>query len=349
MRRNHLILVLAAAMALTMYACKSVETTSAMLHNQTGNYDEAIEQAKLGLEKNPQDAEAYFQLGVSYSYIGEMGKAYESFTKAAEIDPSKTEMVEDNIQSNWARHFNAGISEFQTGNLQGAAKEFEMAAAADPREIKGWLNLARTYNSLAEEDSTYFEESFTVVDTLMARVDEEDDSYGKVLELAGKVMVVKGETDRAYEILEKLMRDDPVNAEIVESVGNDFLRREQYADAVRFYSLAADGRRMTETESFDLYYNMGVCYLQIDEFLLAADAFRSALNLQPDNKRASYSLLLSYYSGEFWDEAILQGQKYTEQFPDDPKGWQILSLSFTKKGMKIKAEDAARRFQELSG
>jgi tetratricopeptide (TPR) repeat protein len=349
MNRKHIILVLLVAALATVFACKSVETTSAMLHNQTGNYEEAIGQAKLGLEKNPNDAEACFQLGISYSYTEEMALAYKYFTKASELDPSKQKLTEDNIKSNWARHFNAGIAEFQGENLEGAAVEFKECVDADPRQIKGWLNLAKAFNSLAVEDSTYWEKSFMVADTLMVLITEEDPDYGKVLELAGTVLVVKGENDRAYEIFEKLMRDDPVNAEIVENVGNDYLRKEEWEEAVKFFELAANGRRATETESFDLYYNMGVCHLRLDEFLLSADSFQNALIVEPENKAAHYSLLLAYYSGEFWDEAIMQGQIYTEKFPDDPQGWQILSLGFSKRGMKIKAEEAARKYQELKG
>ena len=349
MKTKHIIVVLLVAALATVYACKSVETTSAMLHNQTGNYEDAIAQAKLGLEKNPNDAEAHFQLGISYSYTEEMALAYENFTRAKELDPNKEKLAEDNIKSNWARHFNAGIAEFQGDNIEGAAVEFEEAVDADPRQVKGWLNLAKSYNALAAEDSTYWEKSYVVVDTLMVLITEEDQDYGKVLELAGKVYIIQGEKDRAYEIFEKLMRDDPVNAEIAEDVGNDFLVKEEWEDAIRFFQLAADGRRATETESFDLYYNMGVAHLRLDQFLLSADAFNSALILDPENKAANYSLLLAYYSGEFWDEAIMQGQTYTEKFADDARGWQILSLAFSKKGMKIKAEEAARKYQELMG
>ncbi len=349
MNRKHIILVLLVAALATVFACKSVETTSAMLHNQTGNYEEAIVQAKLGLEKKPNDAEACFQLGISYSYTEEMALAYEYFTRAAQLDPKRQKLIEDNIRSNWARHFNAGIAEFQGENLEGAAVEFGEAVDADPRQLKGWLNLAKAYNSLAAEDSTYWEKAYLVADTLMALVTDDDQDYGKVLELVGKVLVVKGETDTAYEIFERLMRDDPVNAEIVEKVGNQYLLDEEWENAVKFFDMAADGRRATDTESFDLYYNIGRCHLSLDQYLLSADAFQSSLIIEPENKAAHYSLLVAYYSGEFWDESIMQGQIYTEKFPDDAKGWQILSLGFSKKGMKIKAEEAARKYQEITG
>ena len=109
---------------LAAYSCKSVETTSAMLHNEHGNYEKAIEMANLAIEKNPMDAEAHFQLGIAYSYTQNVKDAYAEFRKAAELDPKKTADVETNIKSNWARHFNQGLSEFQTENLAGAVHEF---------------------------------------------------------------------------------------------------------------------------------------------------------------------------------------------------------------------------------
>lgn len=349
MRSRYAVLTLAVAAALAFFACKSVETTSAMLHNQTGNYEEAISQAKLGLEKNPGDAEAYFQLGIAYSYTGEMRLAYDHFMKAAELDPRKAALANENVRSNWARHFNAGIAEFGGDNFVGAVEEFQLTTAADPREVRGWLNLATTYNALAREDSTYWEKSFAVADTLMARIAEDDPDYDRVLALAGQIMVVRGDKDKAFNIFERLMRDDPVNAKIVEDVGSEFLAQDNFADAVRFFEMAAEGRRKTRTESFDLYYSLGVCHLRLDNHLLAADGFQNALLLDPENQAANYSLLLTYYDAQYWDEAVLQGEKYTELFPRDPRGWQILSLVFNRKGMRLLAEEAATRYQELVG
>ena len=73
MRRNQLVLLLLFAAMLTVFACKSVETTSAMLHNEHGNYPEAINQAKAALAKNPEDAEAHYQLAYSYSMTNNRG------------------------------------------------------------------------------------------------------------------------------------------------------------------------------------------------------------------------------------------------------------------------------------
>lgn len=350
MRRNQVVAVVLVSLLLGVYACKSVETTSAMLHNQTKQYYKAIHSAKLGLEKNPLDAEAYFQLGYSYTFIEKMDSAYYCFMKSAELDPKRKTDVENNIGSNWARHFNLGVSEYGSANMMGAAKEFEQATQADPRKIKGWLNLAMSYNQIVEEgDSTYMAHLYAASDTLMAKVGSDDPDYGKALSLAGRVMIMKGDEEQAIATFDRLIQDDPTNAEIVEQIGNDFLRAQNYGGAAKMYQLAAQGYRRSGTDNPDLYYNMGVCYLRLKEYMSAADAYQQVIALQPENKTAHYSLILSYYQGEFWDEVIMYAQKYTTEIdPADPRGWQILALTYTKKNMKELAERAMQKFQELS-
>jgi tetratricopeptide (TPR) repeat protein len=352
MKKNRILVGVMVFLLLGIYACKSVETTSAMLHNQTKNYTKAIEMGTLAIEKKPDDAEAYFQLAIAYSLREEpdLELAYRYFRMAADLDPKKETLSEDNIGSNWAKHFNMGVLEYQSENLLGAAKEFEQATLADPRKIKGWLNLAMGYNRIAREDSTYEEALFAATDTLMGLVDTGDADYGKVLALSGRVMIMKGDEDKAVEIFERLLLDDPTHATEIERVGNDFLKAENYASAVRLFELASKGYFETETENPDLYYNMGVCYFKAEMFPEAAEAYQQVIMYQPDNITAFYSRLLSYYKGEFWDEAIMYGQEYTETVaPEDPRGWQILGLTYSKKNMKELAEQAIGKFQDLSG
>jgi len=349
MKKSYAVLGILLVSLLAVYACKSVETTSAMLHNQHGNYEKAIEMANIALENNPSDAEAHFQLGISYSYTGKMKKAYAEFKTAASLDPNKVNDVENNVKHNWATHFNNGVSEFQIENLEGAEKEFDLATQADPRQVKGWLNLAKVQYSLAQEDSTLLDRAFVSVDTLLSKVTQENEEYGNVLSLAGKVMISRGEQERAVEIFEKLMLDDPANFETVEAAASEFVNAKDWENAAAFYEMAAAGRRKTDSEDFEIYYNIGVIYFKLERFMDAVEAYQNALRIKPDDRQASYSLLLTYYQAELFDEAIMMGQQYTEGIaPEEARGWQILSLSYNKKGMKIKAEEAFQKFKELS-
>lgn len=348
MTKRTVILAIVAVSLFAVYACKSVETTSAMLHNEHGNYEKAIEMAKLALQKNPNDAEAHFQLGISYSFTQDMAGAYREFMTAARLDPKKVADAETDVKSNWAKHFNNGLSEFQSDNTAGAAHEFELATQADPRQVKGWLNLAKVYYGLSLNDSTYLPKTYDAVDTLIAKTKEDDESYGSVLALSGQIMVRRGMKDEAVKLFEKLLLEDPANFEDVERAGSEYLTARDWESGALFLQMASEARKKTNSEDFESYYNLGVAYFNAKDCNRAIESYLAALEIDPESKQGSYSLLLAYYQCEMYDDAILQGQKYTEKFGDDPNGWRILSLSYSKKGMKLKAEDAAKKFQELS-
>ena len=348
MKRNMTILAILVLSLIATYSCKSKETMSAILHNDQGTYDKAIEQAKLAIEKNPNDADAHFELGRAYSFTGDMGGAYQEFQTAARLDPKRVNDAETGIKSNWAQHFNAGISEFQTENLAGAAHEFELTTQSDPRQIKGWLNLAKVYASLAMGDSTYTLQEYATVDTLIAMTKDDSEDYASVLALTGHVMAKRGMKDEALKIFEKLLLDDPANYEEVERAGNKYLAERDWESGATFLQMAVDARKKTDSEDFESYYNLGVAYFNAKDCPKTIEAYLAAYDIDPENRQGNYSLLLAYYTCEMYDDALLQGQKYTEKFGEDPNGWRLLSLSYSKKGMKIKAEEAAKKFQELS-
>jgi tetratricopeptide (TPR) repeat protein len=347
MKKSSAVLALLVLLVFALSSCKSVETTSAMLHNEHGNYDKAIEMAKLALKKNPNDAEAHFQLGISYSYTGDMAAAYREFTIAGQLDPKKLADAETDIKSNWAKHFNSGLSEYQTGNAAGAAHEFELATQADPRQIKGWLNLAKVYYGMAENDSTYMDKAYSTVDTLLAKNTKEDAEYGNVLALSGQILARRGMKEEALKTFENLLLDDPTNYEVVENAAIDYLNQRDWESGAALLRMVVDAEKKTNSESFESYYNLGAAYLNLKDYPQAIEAYQEALRIEPDNKKGMYYLLLANYQGQMYDDAILIGEEYTTKFSDDPNGWRVLGLVYKEKGLKIKAEGAMKKAADL--
>ena len=99
MKKRYVVLAVLIISVVAIYACKSTETTSAVLHNEHGNYPLAIKMANMALAKNPNDADAHFQLGLSYSYTGDMKGAYREFMTAGQLDPNKRADAELDIKS----------------------------------------------------------------------------------------------------------------------------------------------------------------------------------------------------------------------------------------------------------
>ncbi|MFO7916124.1 MAG: tetratricopeptide repeat protein [Candidatus Krumholzibacteriales bacterium] len=354
MKRFSLLFLIFVVLVLSIPGCKSVETTSAMLHNQAGEYEKAIEMAELGLEKDPQDAEAYFQMGIAYSFKGEMKKAFENYMKAKELAPNtKGDLAETNIQSNWAKHYNDGLNEYQLDNRVGALKEFELATEADPRRIKSWLNYANIAFILANDpevgDSTYFDKAYMAADTLQSIITREDEDYLKVLPLVGKIKASQGEIDDAIKSFEELISEKPTETEPVERTAQLFYVKEDWDAAAKLYEVAARGHEISGQENPSLYTNLGVVYSKMQRYHKAVKAFSQAHMMMPENKQIAYSLLVTYYQAKLWDEAIMFGEEYTTKIaPEDPNGWQILSRAYKEKGLKIKAEETYKKFMELS-
>lgn len=348
MKKRYVVLAVLMVSVVAFYACKSVETTSAVLHNEHGNYPKAIEMANAALAKNPNDAEAHFQLGVSYSYTGDMKGAYREFTIAGKLDPAKRADAETDIKSNWAKHFNSGLSEFQAENQAGAAHEFELATQADPRQVKGWLNLAKVFYTIGLKDTTYLDSSYVAVDTLLAKTTDKDEEYSNVLALSGEIMVRRGMKDEAIKIFQKLLADDPATFETVETAADALLGHKDWEGGSRLLEMAIEARKKTGSEDFQSYYNLGVAYYNSKNYPKAIEEYLEAVQIEPENKGGQYSLLLAYFQSDQMDDAILTGEKFTQKWPDDPNGWRILGLAYGKKGMKIKAEEAAKKFQQLT-
>ena len=149
--------------------CQSVGSNSALLRNIEGNYNEAIISAKEAVKNNPNDAEAHFQLGVSYSNLDSVALAYNHFKKSMDIDPSskRIDLANNNIKHNYAKHYNKGQEAFQHRFYDEAALEFTKATKADPRQWEGFFNLGVTYTRLGLDNTSNYDRAIQALETAL--------------------------------------------------------------------------------------------------------------------------------------------------------------------------------------
>jgi Flp pilus assembly protein TadD len=343
--------VILAAFALA--ACQSVATTSAKLRNQEGNYELAIDLAKQGLAENPKDAEAYFQLGISYSNLDSVSLAYDNFVKSMELDPKKKKDAQNNIQHNFAKHYKLGQSAFNRNDYENAAEEFNLATEADPTQTIGFYNLGVSYSRLGKEtDPKYYDKAIVELDKVLERSNPSESHYINALEVAGKALAATGREDEARERFERLIEEDPTSYEVIENIGMDLLTAENWKGAAIFLEMAADARSKIDAEDFTLYYNIGVANysMRAEEPSRVDDAimyYEKALDVQPDEPQTIFNIIVAYVSKEDWREAIQWGEKYVSVSRDDPRGWQLLARCYSEMGDRDKARDALTQFETL--
>ncbi len=332
--------------------CQSVATTSAKLRNQEGNYELAISLAKEALAANPDDAEAHFQLGYSYSKLDSVALAYQEFTKAAELDPKKKADAEDNIQSNFAKHYKLGQSAFNRSDFKVAADEFEMATLSNPTQPNAFYNLGVAYTRLAEEDSTYHEKALEAADNVLKISNPGDPNYTKALQLAGRELVDMGRAEEAVNRFQRLIDEDPASYDVIQGIGNDLLNTQKWKGAAIFLKMAAEARAKVGAEDFNLYYNIGVAEYNMrkedpNATAEAIEYYNKALDLKPDEPTTIFNIVVAYVSEEDWSNAAIWGEKYVSVNPNDSKGWQLLARIYSEVGEKDKAREALARFEML--
>lgn len=332
--------------------CQSMATTSAKLRNQEGNYELAIKLAKEALAKDSKDAEAHFQLGVSYSYLDSVALAYEHFMTAKKLDEEKTADVDNNIQSNFAKHYKLGQSSFNRQDMKTAAVEFELATKANPTQAVAYYNLAVAYQRLAMADSTLHVKSLAAADKVLELSNPTESHYIKALQVAGHELVALHREDEAAKRFKRLIEEDPGSFRVIEDIGTAELEQRSYKSAAVFLKLAAEARSKVDAEDAKVYYNIGVSLYnlrkedssRIDE---AITYYQKALNITPDDTDTVFNILVAYAAKEDWSNSAQWGEKYVAINPADANGWKLLARSYDELGEKDKYAEAIKRYEML--
>ena len=349
--------VVACMAVLLVAGCKSKETTSAILHNDTGRYDLAIETASEAIEKDPNDAEAHFQLGIAYSRLDSVELAYSHFMTAADLEADnqkRQDMVENNIQSNFARHYNLALKMLQDQDYANARTEFQLSTESDPRQAKGFYQLGQVDARLGDEtgDIAKYEEAIVSLDKVLELSTPADKFYIDALSLAGETLAKSGKPEEAISRFNRLVEEDPTNYRVIENIGYDRLNNQDWKGAVVFLDLAQQARSKIGAENFDLYYNIGVANFQMgkddpEALAKAVASYQKALEMQPNEPQTTYNIVVAHVVGKQWAEAVSWGERYVAQNPDEANGWRVLSRAYNEMGDQEKARQCMARYEEL--
>jgi len=130
-----------------------------------------VELTKQKIKKDPNDAKAYFELGVQYKEVGELELAENNFRKSLELDVGQIiptlnlaivqqkqgkydpavnsfEEVLKKDDKNAEAYFGLGFCYFKKGDLEKASENFESAIKNNPSFMDAYVNLGAIYERL---------------------------------------------------------------------------------------------------------------------------------------------------------------------------------------------------------
>ena len=357
MRQYHVLTVALLGLVALAIGCNSMQTSSAILRYQQGEFEMADSLCGEALRVNPEDGEAYFYRALSQSMLQHYDKAYENFRKAAELKPDRAEMAQQNIEHNFSEVYNNGVDAAKRDETELAIEYFTTATQANPENPLGYINLARAYwtkadrlkglvtsaesalenfrlglarENDAEKRLQASKEMTTVLGNLY--IESEEDSREQYLTQYRDFTSQMGQLYGPHEAFARVLFD---KAEDMRSMKRKpELYKDYYTYAAEAYAKAADIRRDLGETDVNTPLFAGIAYLNAEEFAPAAKYLNMAVELDPNLEQAWFYMEFSYYKAEQYDDAIKAGLFIDQTLGStDPQVFQILWQSYKAKAV----------------
>jgi len=349
-------LLLFSLMLVLFIGCASEELTSAKLYIQQQDWDNAETYLVKALSVEPENPEIPFLLGDEiYGRKMEWGKMNEMFDKALSLGADKvikqggkvSDYVAQSREKHWVTIYNKGISYFnefrKSGEgkdspiLQDAIASFTTATEVNPNNGQAYGILS---NCLYASDDL---ESALDVITKGAAIDPENFDLNMT---AGKLYGIADDNESALIYYKRAVVIDPTNslarrqlAQTYYDVGDKEMSLATYEDAIS-----------KETDNLlkaDLYYNLGVLYMQLGDFQQAEDNFSLAYDYNPDDIDALRGIAQTFENAEKWSRSEYFYRKLIEIEPENPQHYRAMARVLLRQGDTDRAQEYFDKSKEL--
>jgi tetratricopeptide (TPR) repeat protein len=370
-------------MLFTGFQCASTELTSAKLYIQQKNYDKALEVLKKDVEKNPQDDEGYYLLGVIYGEKGQYEQMVDAYSKSLSISKKYEKEITNQKIHYWVTLTQSGASYFKRVsnnksqdsikiNLDKAANSFESAVLVMPDSGYTYYLLSLVYMSQQNYDK-----AIKPLENYIAKGNTADgyvylgsiyfDKGTRLKELYNQKKNVQDSIsymenfNKAISILEEGRTKHPNDAKLLGTLSSAYVGANKLSVAIDAFKSLAETNPKKEN-----YYNYGVVLLGADKFEESVGQFKKALDLDPNYQNAIYNIAVAYVrwgtdinkksedkgeKGEAYKEKYRQAIPYLERFTqidsNDVKIWDLLGKVYAILGMSDKAKEAYDKVDQL--
>lgn len=140
--------------------------------------------------------------------------------------------------------------------------------------------------------------------------------------------------------------DSPNKDLLIEKIalGNQYMNSGLPKEAAQAYREALE----IDPENADVYSRLGYAYLNAEDYEMAVKSYRRYVELDPENCNAHQSLGFAYWRQGLTDQAIVAYEKALEICPDDPNAYTALARAYKDGGYALEAIEGYRRAIELN-
>ena len=292
-------------------------------------------------ESRHADVYYYFTLGHLLEQQFETSGQYEladqsidAYKKALEIDPDSS-----------VAHERLAEIDAKSQHIKDAVLEADQALKVDPKNVDAHRLLARIYirslgdMSTGEVQKTSIDKAIAQFQAILAL--QPSDSYS-ALWLA-RLYRLENQHGEAEKVLRSVLQREPDNEQALEQLSQLLMDQGRSQEAVGLLSQAAG-----DSSSPDLYDMLGDAYSQQKDWPKAEDAYRKAIEQEPDEPTHRQGLAQALIAQEKYPEALAQFKKLSELQPATAENYVRMAEIYRRLGQFDQAQSSLLRAKELA-
>jgi tetratricopeptide (TPR) repeat protein len=306
--------------AFAVYGCAGKEEKKAKHLERARQYiaknelKKAVIELKNVVQLDPNDDEAYVELGETHLKLQETREAFRAFSTAASVNPENLtaqikvgqmlllgrqteearervelilEKVPDHVE---VLSLLAGV-QIQEKDIEGAIETLEKAASKDPSHFNTQLSLGRLF--LLKGEPKKAEEAY------LKAVSLDPGSSVPYIELS-RIHASKGEWDRAEEELKRMLRSSGSSYQNLNVLALFYESRKQYDQAENTYLQAVDA---APREDATPLINLGAYYGRMKSYDKALEALEKASERRKDDLTVRFHIAQLLFDFNRMDKA----------------------------------------------
>ena len=315
-------------------------------------FRQALEAAYAGIEQDPENPKSYFQGAQASVGLNDFLGADSLFTRAEELHPRYILETEPWREQGWVNAYNEAIDPLNAGDLEEAARLFEMANLLYADRPEAFLQLGSLYARLDRfpDGIAAFGQAREILRESRALQMEDPelmDVWNQHWEIAttgmAQVLTFSERWEEAADLYGEMLADDPQNVQILGALAGVLTELEQ-ADSVRvLYEDLLSRPGLSERDLF----NAGVGLYQIGDYDRAAETFRQAARMNPFNRDARMNLAQTLHVAEKYEELIPAARELLELDPLNGLGWIFLTRAYSEMDRTEEANRVFLQYQDI--
>ena len=302
----------------------SFHLASANLFFNSGNPAAASNALQQALAADPKSFEAHMAMGNLYLLQKDQKNAAEEFKKAAELAPVRS-----------MERLKYAAFESAVGDVEEVRKIATEMTRQAPDYPPGWTLLAEVAFKAKKYD-----EALSLLENVFGR----DPDYVDGRRLQGNVLLAKGDTKKAIEVLERLDHTYPDSPMIKYELAGAYFKNNNIAQA----TVALDQAVSINPNYTDAVLLLGQINLATGHGEKVIEPLNRLLQRQPDLKSAALLLAAAYNSGDRFDDAVAVLENEAKLAPNDAQLQIALGLLYSQAKRNDEARKAFEKAAQLA-